>query len=234
MAAVSTKRSGCAERDMIRSFPRGIPASGTCGWKTNPACAFPPKMIPSERYGRAGGSNTFGTGPCSRPTARRTPGSREPSRRPSNGSSGAAPKSEPFLLWLDVFSPHGPWDPPQPYRDQYMTVEPDEFEAGEEGDLVDEASEEDAEEIDIEEVPVLIDVPAGAVGDVLSEAELFRLRRTYAGTVTLVDRWLGELFDAMRRLGRWRILCWSSPATRVSRWASTAMSAGSDPGCTKS
>ena len=31
----------------------------------------------------------------------------------------------------------------------------------------------------------LIDVPAGAVGDVLSEAELFRLRRTYAGTVSL-------------------------------------------------
>ena len=112
------------------------------------------------------------------------------------------PESEPFLLWLDVFSPHGPWDPPQPYRDQYMTVEPDEFEAGEEGDLVEEASEEDAEEIDIAEVPVLIDVPAGAVGDVLSEAELFRLRRTYAGTVTLVDRWLGELFDAMGRLGR--------------------------------
>jgi arylsulfatase A-like enzyme len=37
---------------------------------------------------------------------------------------------------------------------------------------------------------------------VLSEAELFRLRRTYAGTVTLVDRWLGELFQALRRMGR--------------------------------
>ena len=61
---------------------------------------------------------------------------------------------------------------------------------------------EDDEEIDLEDVPVLIDVPAGAVGDVLDEAELFRLRRTYAGTVTLVDRWLGELFDALRRLGR--------------------------------
>jgi arylsulfatase A-like enzyme len=107
-----------------------------------------------------------------------------------------------FLLWLDLFSPHGPWDPPQPYRDQYVTVEPDEFEAGEEGDLVEELSEDDEEEIDIEDVPVLIDVPAGAVGDVLSETELFRLRRTYAGTVSLVDHWLGELFDAMRRMGR--------------------------------
>ncbi len=110
-------------------------------------------------------------------------------------------ESDPFLLWLDLFSPHGPWDPPQPYRDQYATVEPDEFEAGEEGDLIDEGSDAD-QEIDIEEVSVLIDVPAGAVGDVLSEAELFRLRRTYAGTVTLVDHWLGELFDALRRMGR--------------------------------
>ena len=105
---------------------------------------------------------------------------------------------EPFLLWLDIFSPHGPWDPPQPYRDQYAAEEPDEFEAGDEGDLV----EEDEEEIDLEEVPVLIDVPAGAIGDVLDEVELLRLRRTYAGTVTLVDRWLGELFETLRRLGR--------------------------------
>jgi arylsulfatase A-like enzyme len=109
---------------------------------------------------------------------------------------------DPFLLWLDLFSPHGPWDPPQPYRDQYATVEPDEFEAGEEGDLVEEPADDDAAEIDIEDVPVLIDVPAGAVGDVLSEAELFRLRRTYAGTVSLVDHWLGQLFETLRRLGR--------------------------------
>ena len=40
------------------------------------------------------------------------------------------------------------------------------------------------------------------MGDVLSEAELFRLRRTYAGSVTLADHCLGELFEAMRRLGR--------------------------------
>ena len=106
---------------------------------------------------------------------------------------------EPFLLWLDLFSPHGPWDPPEPYRDQYAAEEPDEFEAGDEGDLVE---EEGDEEFGLEEVPVLIDVPAGAVGDVLDEAELLRLRRTYAGTITLVDRWVGVLLAALRRLGR--------------------------------
>ncbi len=106
---------------------------------------------------------------------------------------------DPFLLWVDMFSPHGPWDPPEPYRDQYAAEEPDEFEAGDEGDLVE---EEGDEEFDLEQVPVLIDVPAGAVGDVIDEAELLRLRRTYAGTVTLVDRWLGELFAAIKRTGR--------------------------------
>ncbi len=110
-------------------------------------------------------------------------------------------ESDPFVLWLDLFTPHGPWDPPQPFRDQYVTVEPDEFEAGEEGDLVDEGPDDD-DEIEIDDVAALIDVPAGAVGDVLSEAELFRLRRTYAGSVTLADHCLGELFEAMRRLGR--------------------------------
>jgi arylsulfatase A-like enzyme len=104
----------------------------------------------------------------------------------------------PFFLWLDLFSPHGPWDPPQPFRDQYATYEPDEFEAGEEGDLVGEDEEDD---LDLEDVPVLVDVPAGPVGDVLSEEELLRLRRTYAGCVSLLDDRLGALVEALRRLG---------------------------------
>ncbi len=69
-------------------------------------------------------------------------------------------RPDPFFLWLDLFSPHGPWDPPAPYRDQYAAAEPDEFEAGEEGDLV----EEDDDELTLEEVPVLLDVPAGRGG----------------------------------------------------------------------
>jgi arylsulfatase A-like enzyme len=111
----------------------------------------------------------------------------------------AGNRSSPFLLWLDLFSPHGPWDPPQPFRDRYATYEPDEFETADEGDLVEEDEEED---LTLEDVPVLIDVPAGVVGDVLSEVELLRLRRTYAGCVSLLDDQLGHLFQALRDLGR--------------------------------
>ncbi len=111
-----------------------------------------------------------------------------------------AGQNGPFLLWLDLFSPHGPWDPPQPYRDQYAAADPDEFEADEEGDLVEEDDPELPETL--EDVAVLVDVPAGAVGDVIGEAELLRLRRTYAGCVTLLDAWLGKLFAEIKRTGR--------------------------------
>ena len=106
--------------------------------------------------------------------------------------------ARPFLAWVDLFSPHGPWDPPVPYRDQYAAAEPDEFEADEEGDLV----EEEGDDLSLEDVKVLIDVPPGAVGDVLDESELLRLRRTYAGVVTMLDHQIGRLMDAMKRLGR--------------------------------
>ena len=49
---------------------------------------------------------------------------------------------------------------------------------------------------------MLIDVPAGSVGDVIDELELLRLRRTYAGSVTLTDRWLGTLYEALKATGR--------------------------------
>lgn len=111
-----------------------------------------------------------------------------------------ADETSPFLLWVDLFAPHGPWDLPAEYRDLYAAVDPDEFELGEEGDLAE--GEGPAEPLELDEVAALIDVPPGAVGDVLTEEELLRLRRTYAGAVTLADKWFGALIDGLAAAGR--------------------------------
>ena len=103
---------------------------------------------------------------------------------------------EPFMLWVDLFQPHGPWDPPQPYRDQYAAIDPEQFAIDEEGNV------DDSDESFQDDAAVLIDVPPGSVGDVIDDDELLRLRRTYAGTVTLLDHHLGRLFETLKRLGR--------------------------------
>ena len=101
----------------------------------------------------------------------------------------------PFLLWLDLFCPHGPWDLPEAYRDYYATENADAFEIHESGDIA--VSESHA----AKEVRALIDVPGGWVGEVISDDELSRLRKTYAGAVTMLDTWVGRLLDELRDSG---------------------------------
>jgi arylsulfatase A-like enzyme len=110
----------------------------------------------------------------------------------------SGPHREPFLLWLDILSPHGPWDLPPEYRDRYAAVRPESFEIDDEGDLADEESGP----LDVDAAAPLVDVPPGLVGDVLDDAELIRLRRTYAGAVSLLDTALGELIESLGHSGR--------------------------------
>ncbi len=101
----------------------------------------------------------------------------------------------PFLLWLDVFCPHGPWDIPEEFRDYYAADSAEQFVVHETGDLLAPHAEQ------AKDVAVLIDVPGGWVGEVISDDELVRLRKTYAGAVTLLDTQVGKLLDHLEGTG---------------------------------
>lgn len=83
--------------------------------------------------------------------------------------------AEKFLLVVDSFDPHEPWDPPPAYRRLY---DPDD-------DVAD----------------VIQSLYAPWKGR-LSPREVKRLQANYAGEVTLVDRWFGYFMETLRLTGR--------------------------------
>ncbi len=80
---------------------------------------------------------------------------------------------ENFFLYVDTFDPHEPWDPPHYYVDLY-----DKNYKGEE-----------------------IIYPVYGPCNYLTQRELKHTRAHYAGEVTLVDRWVGKLFQKIEDLG---------------------------------
>jgi arylsulfatase A-like enzyme len=82
---------------------------------------------------------------------------------------------EEFFLWVDCFDPHEPWDAPPEYVERYHdrgTIDPREFL----GPVRDDP-----------------DLPADLHEHLLA---------CYKAKVSLVDRWLGELLDALEDTGR--------------------------------
>ncbi len=79
-----------------------------------------------------------------------------------------------FYLHVDIFDPHEPWDPPAEYVALHDTV-------GDGDDVI---------------------RPNMGPADAYSDADIRRMRALYAGEVTMVDRWLGRLFDTLDALGR--------------------------------
>jgi len=79
---------------------------------------------------------------------------------------------KPWLLWVESFDPHEPWDPPREYVEIYSP--------GYEG-------------LD----PIW---PSGFVRD-YSESEFQRIKALYAGECTHVDKWCGFLVDTLDSLG---------------------------------
>jgi len=80
---------------------------------------------------------------------------------------------EKFLLYVDTFDPHEPWDAPREYVDMY--------DPGYDGEEV--------------------FYPAYGPCDYLSQPELKHIKALYAAEVSLVDKWVGMLLDRADELG---------------------------------
>jgi len=83
---------------------------------------------------------------------------------------GANAANRPFLLWVEAFDPHEPWDPPRPYADAYCP----EYRG--------------------------IDFIMPRLGPNPTAAEIERTKALYFGEVTFVDRWVGHLLEKVREL----------------------------------
>ncbi len=87
-------------------------------------------------------------------------------------------RNKQFYLWIDSFDPHEPWDPPSVYDpDMKCPYNPD--------------------YTGKDEILPFPDLVEG----LYTEAQLNHVRMLYAELVTLCDKYLGKLMDAMRRLG---------------------------------
>jgi arylsulfatase A-like enzyme len=84
----------------------------------------------------------------------------------------AASAGQPFLLVVDNYDPHHPWDPPE----EYVSLYDDPYNGPE---------------------PY---VPVGPRNN-LTDRQLERMKALYAAEVTMVDTWLGNLLDKMSDLG---------------------------------
>jgi arylsulfatase A-like enzyme len=83
-------------------------------------------------------------------------------------------RRQPFFLFVDMFDPHEPWDPPASYMQTY-----DPTYTGED----------------------VIYPRYDRWNEFLSQDELRRCRALYAAETTLVDRWLGHLLQTVSDLG---------------------------------
>ena len=84
-------------------------------------------------------------------------------------------KREDFFLWIDTFDPHEPWDPPQHYLDLY----------------------------DAGYVGRVFEAPTYGLRKMMgiTDREIQHIRARYAGEVTMVDTWVGQLTATLERLG---------------------------------
>ncbi|WP_300668195.1 sulfatase [Desulfoluna sp.] len=88
-------------------------------------------------------------------------------------------KTKPFLLWVDSFDPHEPWDPPSVWEpDTKCPYDPDY--TGK--DMI---------------------IPPLGMADYFTEEQLHHIRMLYAENVTVCDKHVGKILDKIKELGLW-------------------------------
>ena len=80
---------------------------------------------------------------------------------------------QPFLLWMEAFSPHEPWYAPLEITEKYY----------------------DGDYDDVEWI-----FPPGHI-DGMTEAQMRRVRAHYAGLCEIIDRWYGKVVETVEELG---------------------------------
>ena len=109
---------------------------------------------------------------------RTSPGRGRCGRRPT-GCGGARRADAPFMLFVDEFDPHEPFDTPEPWSGRY--------DPGWDGELL-----------------IWPPYDVGAVADGrLSEREGRQIRANYGAKLSMIDHWVGEVFAALDERGLW-------------------------------
>lgn len=88
-------------------------------------------------------------------------------------------KTRPFLLWVDSFDPHEPWDPPSIWKKEPCPYDP-EWKGN----------------------PILL-APWTPVEGRITDEECAHVRALYAENIELVDKQIGKLLDSVREQGIW-------------------------------
>jgi arylsulfatase A-like enzyme len=91
-----------------------------------------------------------------------------------------ADRTKPFMLWVDSFDPHEPWDPPSVWDNDMES----QYNPGYEG------------KDQIVPIPDIVD-------GLFTEDQLHHIRMLYAENVTLCDRWVGKILAKVKELGLW-------------------------------
>lgn len=85
-------------------------------------------------------------------------------------------EAEKFMLWIELFDPHEPFDPPPKYYDMYRNP-------------------------DYDGPRIMFPWYHSLVADDYTAEQLEDIRALYAGEVSMVDHWIGKLVDKVDELG---------------------------------